>query len=237
LKYALVTGASGGIGKAISLKLAENGYGLYLHYNQNEQEILALTEQINNVPTYPIQADLAKKHAVTAILSQIHHDIDVIIHNSAAAYVGLITDMDDQEVYDMVQLQITSPFLLTKYLLPSMIRKKAGDIIVITSIWGFTGASCEVLYSMVKGGLNTFVKALAKEVAPSGIRVNGIAPGFIDTKMNSHLTEEEREALRQEIPMGRFGKPSEVADLVEFLLSDRASYINGEIISINGAWY
>lgn len=237
MKYALVTGASGGIGKAISLKLAENGYGLYLHYNQNEQEILALTEQINNVPTYPIQADLAKKHAVTAILSQIHHDIDVIIHNSAAAYVGLITDMDDQEVYDMVQLQITSPFLLTKYLLPSMIRKKAGDIIVITSIWGFTGASCEVLYSMVKGGLNTFVKALAKEVAPSGIRVNGIAPGFIDTKMNSHLTEEEREALRQEIPMGRFGKPSEVADLVEFLLSDRASYINGEIISINGAWY
>ena len=137
----------------------------------------------------------------------------------------------------MVQLQITSPFLLTKYLLPSMIRKKAGDIIVITSVWGFMGASCEVLYSMVKGGLNTFVKALAKEVAPSGIRVNGIAPGIIDTKMNSHLTEEEREALRQEIPMGRFGKPSEVADLVEFLLSERATYINGEIISINGAWY
>lgn len=237
MKYALVTGASGGIGKAISLKLAENGYGLYLHYNQNEREILALTEQIDNVPTYPIQADLSEKSAVSTILSQIHHDIDVIIHNSAAAYFGLITDMDDQEVYDMVQLQITSPFLLTKYLLPSMIRKKAGDIIVITSIWGFTGASCEVLYSMVKGGLNTFVKALAKEVAPSGIRVNGIAPGFIDTKMNSHLTEEERESLLQEIPMGRFGMPSEVADLVEFLLSDRAAYINGEIISINGAWY
>lgn len=237
MKYALVTGASGGIGKAISLKLAENGYGLYLHYHQNEREIRALTEQIQNVPTYPIQADLADKHAVSTILSNIHHDIDVIIHNSAAAYVGLITDMDDREVYDMIQLQITSPFLLTKYLLPSMIRKKAGDIIVITSIWGFMGASCEVLYSMVKGGLNTFVKALAKEVAPSGIRVNGIAPGIIDTKMNSHLTEEEREALRQEIPMGRFGKPSEVADLVEFLLSDRATYINGEIISINGAWH
>lgn len=237
MKYALVTGASGGIGKAISLKLAECGYGLYLHYNQNEEEIISLTKQIQNVPTYPIQADLADKHAVSAILSHIHHDIDVIVHNSAAAYVGLITDMDDQEVYDMVQLQITSPFLLTKYLLPSMIRKKAGDIIVITSVWGFMGASCEVLYSMVKGGLNTFVKALAKEVAPSGIRVNGIAPGIIDTKMNSHLTEEEREALRQEIPMGRFGKPSEVADLVEFLLSERATYINGEIISINGAWY
>lgn len=237
MKYALVTGASGGIGKAISLKLAENGYGLYLHYNQNEQEIRSLTEQINHVPVYTIQADLADKHAVSAILPHIHHDIDVIIHNSAAAYVGLITDMDDQEVYDMIQLQVTSPFLLTKYLLPAMIRKKQGNIIVITSIWGFTGASCEVLYSMVKGGLNTFVKALAKEVASSGIRVNGVAPGVIDTKMNSHLTSAEREALIQEIPMGRFGKPAEVADLVEFLLSDRAAYINGEIISINGAWY
>ena len=171
------------------------------------------------------------------MLTNINHDIDTIIHNSATAYFGLITDMRDEEVHDMVQLQVTSPFLLTKYLIPTMIRKRQGNIIVISSIWGITGASGQVLYSMVKGGLNTFVKALAKEVAPSGVRVNGIAPGLIDTKMNSHLSKEELRSLEQEIPMGRLGKPSEVADLVEFLLSNRSTYINGEIISINGAWY
>ncbi len=237
LKYALVTGASGGIGKAIARRLADSGYGLYLHYHRNESEIQSLVDQIENVPVYAIRADFTEKHAVTQLLAEIHHEIDTIIHNSANTYFGLMTDMRDEEVFDMVQLQVTSPFLLTKYLIPNMIKKRQGNIIVISSIWGFTGASCEVLYSMVKGGLNTFVKALAKEVAPSGVRVNGVAPGAIETKMNSRLSEEELRALEQDIPMGRLGKPSEVADLVEFLISDRAAYINGEIISINGAWY
>ncbi|MFA8438700.1 elongation factor P 5-aminopentanone reductase [Pueribacillus sp. YX66] len=237
MKYALVTGASGGIGREIALKLAKAGYGLYLHFNQNEREISSLVQQIHHVPVYTVRADLTNKNAVTAMLSSIHHDIDTIIHNSATSYFGLITDMRDEEVFDMIQLQVTSPFLLTKYLMPNMIKKRQGNVIVISSIWGFTGASCEVLYSMVKGGLNTFVKALAKEVAPSGVRVNGIAPGAIETKMNSHLSKDELQALKQDIPMGRLGKPSEVADLVDFLISDRSTYINGEIISINGAWY
>lgn len=237
MKYALITGASGGIGKEIAIKLAEEGYGLYLHYNQSEVEINTLKQQITTVPVHTICADLTDKNSVTEVLSNIHHEIDAVIHNSASTYFGLITDMKDEEVFDMIQLQVASPFLLTKYLLPNMIRKKQGNVIVISSIWGFTGASCEVLYSMVKGGLNTFVKALAKEVAPSGIRVNGIAPGVIDTKMNRHLSKDELRALEQEIPMGRLGKPSEVAELLAFLISDRSSYINGEIISINGAWY
>ncbi|HET7658455.1 MAG TPA: SDR family oxidoreductase, partial [Bacillales bacterium] len=136
-----------------------------------------------------------------------------------------------------VQLHVSSPFLLTKELLTDMISAKNGKIIVISSIWGLVGASTEVLYSTVKGALNTFVKALAKEVAPSGISVNGIAPGAIETQMLDHLTEEEKAMLCDEIPMGRFGKPIEVADLAVFLASDSASYINGQIISINGAWH
>jgi 3-oxoacyl-[acyl-carrier protein] reductase len=137
----------------------------------------------------------------------------------------------------MVQLHVTSPFLLTKYLLPKMISRKRGKILVISSVWGLAGASTEVLYSTVKGALNSFVKALAKEVAPSGISVNGIAPGAVSTKMLDHLTVEEKIALAEEIPMGRFARPEEIADLTVFLASDKAAYINGEIISINGAWY
>lgn len=239
MKYALVTGASGGIGKAIASQLGSEGYGLYLHYHKNYEEIVALKEMLRtyHVPIFEIQADLSNKKEVKKVYSAIHHDLDTIVHNSATSFFGLMTEMEDHEVYEMVQLQITSPFLLTKYLLPSMLRKKNGTIIVISSIWGITGASCEVLYSMVKGGLNTFVKALAKEVAPSGIRVNGIAPGAIATKMLNHLSVEERRELEDEIPMGRLGKPTEVADLVSFLISERSSYINGQIISINGAWY
>ncbi|PWA13565.1 short chain dehydrogenase [Pueribacillus theae] len=239
MKYALLTGASGGIGKAAAYRLAERGYGLYLHYHKNQDEIEALKTQLKqfDLPIHLLRADLSKKEAVKEMLPEIVHEIDTVIHNSGNSFFGLMTDMEDNEVFEMVQLQITSPFLLTKYLLPSMIRKKSGNIIVISSIWGITGASCEVLYSMVKGGLNTFVKALAKEVAPSGIRVNGIAPGAIATNMLSHLSKAEISELEEAIPMGRLGEPSEVAHLVDFLLSKRSAYINGQIISINGAWY
>ena len=239
MKYALLTGASGGIGNAVAETLAERGYGLYLHYHRNQRNIDALMERLKrfDLPVRAIQADFSEKEAVHRVLADIHHDIDTIIHNSGTTFYGLVTDMKDEKVYEMVQSQITTPFLLTKYLLPSMIRRKSGNILVISSIWGIVGASCEVLYSTVKGGLNTFVKALAKEVAPSGIRVNGIAPGAVLTNMISSFNEEELKALEEEIPMGRFGKPSEIADLVDFLLSERSAYINGQIISINGAWH
>lgn len=239
MKYALITGASGGIGKAIAVKLAQQGYGLYLHYHQNKREIDELIMQMKptNLPLQPIQADFTKREAVEIVLEHIHDDIEVIIHNSANSFFGLMTDMSDSEVYDMIQLQLTTPFLLTKYLLPAMIRKKQGKIVVISSVWGLAGASCEVLYSTVKGGLNTFVKALAKEVAPSGIQVNGIAPGAVDTNMLRQFTREELRQLEEEIPMGRFGEPSEIAELVDFLISDRSNYISGQIISIDGAWY
>ena len=136
----------------------------------------------------------------------------------------------------MIQLHITSPFLLTKGLVNKLIHKKEGNIIAITSIWGEVGASCEVLYSMVKGGQNSFVKALAKELAPSGIRVNAVSPGAIATGMLDRLDTEDLKALEDEIPTGRLGIPKEISGVVSFILSEDSSYITGQIISVNGGW-
>ncbi|QOY34537.1 elongation factor P 5-aminopentanone reductase [Anaerobacillus isosaccharinicus] len=237
MKYALITGASGGIGREIAIALAKEGYCLYLHYHTNEQSIDDLREHLASTQTWKIKANLAAKTGVSKILEAIPTSIDVLVLNSGNSYVGLMTDMEDTQVEEMIQLHLTSPFLLTKALLPLMVQKKAGNIVAVSSIWGVTGASCEVLYSTLKGGLNTFVKALAKEVAPSGIRVNGVAPGAIATKMMGNFSDDEIESLCDEIPMGRLGEPKEVAALIAFLISNQAPYLNGQIININGAWY
>ncbi|MCV9887728.1 elongation factor P 5-aminopentanone reductase [Metabacillus halosaccharovorans] len=233
-KYALVTGASGGIGTAIVKKLIEDGYMIYVHYNQNVQAIEELKSYSNNI--IPVQADLTIKTGVQALLEQIRMPIELLVLNSGISLYGLVTDLHDDDIDNMVQLHITSPFKLVQQLIPSMIRKKSGNIIVISSIWGITGASCEVLYSMVKGGQNAYVKALAKELAPSQIRVNAVAPGAVATKMLSHFTEEEIRDLSEEIPLGRLGQPEEIANTVSFLASENSSYITGQVISVNGGW-
>lgn len=238
-KVALITGASGGIGRAIAMKLAQEGYTLYLHYFQGEKAIHQLMIDIQQlgVTAYPVQADLADEAGPFQLIMQIKQPIDVIVHNSGTSFYALMTDMTEEQIKQMIQLHVTSPFIVTQKLLPQMIKKQSGRILFITSIWGLTGASCEVLYSLVKGGQNSFTKALAKEVAPSGITVNAIAPGAVDTNMMSGFTEGEQAELKEEIPMGRFADPSEIADAVSFLLSERAGYISGQILSVNGAWY
>lgn len=241
MKFALITGASGDIGSAIARYLAAKGYSLYLHYHRHEEAVIRLKE--NLLHDYErqvfegIQADLSSEEGAQHLVKMIHQSPQVIIHNSGASYVGLLTDMTNNEVQKMVQLHVASPLLLTKALLDPMISAKGGNIVVISSIWGIHGASMEVVYSTVKGALHSFVKALAKEVAPSGISVNGIAPGVISTKMLDDFSMQEKERLREQIPMGRFGKPEEIAELVGFLTSGKAPYLNGEIISVDGAWY
>ncbi len=241
MEIALITGASGGIGQAIARRLASDGYSLYLHYHSGEQKISELIDELKN--NYPkqifeaLQADLTTPSGVKKLIEEVRDPIDCIVYNSGKSHVSLITEVSPHELIEHIQLHLTSPFQLVQALLPEMIQRKNGKIIFISSIWGLTGASMEVLYSMVKGGQNSLVKSLAKEVAPSGIAVNAVAPGAIDTQMMADFNAEDLEFIKEDIPMGRLGKPEEVADLVGFLVSPQADYISGQVLSINGAWH
>lgn len=237
MKTALVTGGTGGIGRAITEQFLEEGYTVYVHYNQNQDIFEEWVETYPKSKIFPIQANLALDDGVLRLVEQIVTPLDVMVFASGTAHYGFMQDMSHVELHTLITLHLTSPFKLVQRLLPKMIERKKGSIVLLSSIWGETGAALEVAYSMVKGGQNAFVKALAKEVAPSGIRVNAVAPGAIRTKMNDHLSSEEVQALEDEIPLGRMGSPSEVAKAVSFLANDASSYITGQILSVNGGWY
>lgn len=233
-KNVLVLGASGDIGSAISKRLAAEGYSLLLHYNRNKDAMTDLVTEINEERILQIiQADLTLSSAVHKLCDEIVFPVDSIIYVSGMAHFGLFHDVLESEMDAMLHLHVKAPWLVTKYFLPEMIRKQNGKIIFITSIWGNVGASNEVIYSSVKGAQNSFIKALAKEVGPSGISVNAVSPGFIDTKMNQHV---EKETIISQIPLHRAGLTSEVAHTVHFLMDEKANYIQGEIINISGGW-
>ncbi len=236
--YALITGASGAIGRAIALELASLGKPLFLHFHRSKDQAFALKEQCESygVPVSIIQENLSEDGGAKRLFQSLHSPIDTFIYNCGIAYHGLFQDMSEEDIYTLAHLHLLNAILLTKYLLPSMIRRQQGNIIMLSSIWGERGAACETVYSAMKGGLNTFVKALAKETARSGVRVNAIAPGAVETPMMASFSEEERNALMEEIPSGRFANPEEIADAVRFLISPKASYINGHILQMNGAW-
>jgi 3-oxoacyl-[acyl-carrier protein] reductase len=239
-KIALITGATGGIGAAIAHRLAREGYSLQLHYNINEQRANELKEELSEAYDISItlaQADLTKSEGVDQLVEALRHVPDVIIHNAGVAHWSLFTDIETHDYERMIQLHLTSPFMLTQRLLPSMVSKKWGRIVFITSIWAETGASCESLYSMVKGGTTSLMKSLAKEFAPSGITVNAVAPGVIDTPMMSSFSADELHELYKEIPLGRMGSPDEVAHTVQFLAAEESRYITGQVIGVNGGWY
>lgn len=233
----LIIGASGAIGRAIATTLADDGCQLMLHYNQNKQAIEHLRNHV--LPEkilLEVQADLTTTDGLTTLLDHLVFPVDALIFASGTAYYGLFQQASSAEMDDMLHLHVKAPWLITKSILPKMIARHAGSIIFITSIWGRTGASNEVMYSSVKGAQNSFVKALAKEVAISGVSVNAVSPGFIDTKMNNSLTEQEKEAVVEQIPINRAGKPEEIANVVRFLLDEKSAYIQGEIIEVNGGW-
>ena len=235
VKDVLITGASGGIGRAITMNYLQKGDRVFAHYNTNAVSIQEMKGQYPYADLVPVQSNLAKKDGV-AILTAKAEEVDTLILNAGNSYFGLLTDMTCDEIDAMIQLHLTSSIKLAKHYISSMVQKKQGSIIVVSSVFGLSGASCEVVYSSVKGGLNAFVKGLAKELGPSGVRVNAVAPGYISTEMNARLSDEDEETLVDEIPMGRAGQPEEVAALISFLDSTEASYISGQIISIDGAW-
>ncbi|MFD1850322.1 elongation factor P 5-aminopentanone reductase [Oceanobacillus bengalensis] len=236
-KNVLIIGASGDIGCSIAERLSAEGYQLILHYNQNRPVLDKLREKLDDSNILSvIQADLSKENQIKEFISHLVFPVDAIIFASGKAHFGLFQETAEQVMDEMLNLHVKAPWMITKAMLPGMIHNKFGKIIFISSIWGDVGASYEVIYSSVKGAQNSFVKALAKEVAPSGVSVNGISPGYIDTKMNSHLTEEEKLAIYAEIPMNRAGTADEIAHVTSFLLDKRSNYIQGDIINVTGGW-
>jgi len=233
MKKALITGGARGIGEAISRSLSKEGYYLYIHCNQSVDEAEALCDELGNAEV--IRADLADPESVGSIFGKCS-DIDVLVNNAGVALVDLFDKVSDEHMRRLFEINLFAPIRLSRAFIPSMISRKGGVIINISSVFGEVGGSCEVDYSASKAGIIGFTKALAKEVGPANIRVNCVCPGVIDTDMNDELTFEDVEALCDEIPLQRMGNAEEVADLVAFLASDKATYITGSIFDVNGGW-
>lgn len=236
-KNVFITGASRGIGKAIAHAFAKEGYHLYLLCKNNltsMQEYASFLEKEYCVQTHCYAADLADSQALESLLDTLP-DMDVIVNNAGISYVGLLTDMTIYEWNQIINTNLTSAFVVCRKFLPGMIQRRSGHILNISSVWGNVGASMEVAYSTSKGGLNSFTKALAKEIAPSQIQVNAIACGLIDTDMNACFTEEDLDNVVAEIPADRMGRPEEVAELC-LQLVQAPGYLTGQIISLDGGW-
>ncbi len=242
MKTVLITGSSRGIGAAITRRLAES-YKIVINYNNSKDEALKLLSEIRkiNPMSIAIKADVSKEDEVDYLFDTIEKNlgpVDILINNAGKSYIGLIQDMAFEKWQDLVNTNLNSVFLTCKRAIGPMVRKKNGVIINMSSIWGKEGAALEVAYSATKGAINSFTKALSKELAPSNIRVNAIAPGVVLTDMmKEDFSERELNLIREDIGMDRFANPKEIADLVAFLVSDEASYITGSIIDINGGFY
>lgn len=236
-KIALVTGASRGIGRAIAEALAAEGYRLYLTCKSSGEDLTQLSHQLSetyHIESTPIVADMGDAQAVERLFSQIN-DLTLLVNNAGVSHIGLLHQMSLPEWQNLMNVNLNALFYACRLAIPMMLKRHAGKIINISSVWGNVGASMEVAYAASKGGVNAFTKALAKELAPSGIQVNAIACGVIDTDMNRCFSPEELEALRSEIPSDRIGQPEEVAELVLSLLHAPA-YLTGQIITLDGGW-
>lgn len=240
-KTVIVTGASKGIGAAIAILFAERGYNVVINYNQSYESATLLCRSLvsNGYSVITQKANVANKLEVDLMIKESLYkfgSIDVMINNAGVAYQGLITQTDEIDFNKIVDVNLKGTFNCCKSVAPFMINKKCGKIINITSMWGQVGASCEVAYSAAKAGVIGLTKALAKELAPSGITVNAIAPGIIETNMNSHLTIDELNAFVNDIPLGRIGGADEIAAAAYFLASENAEYITGQVMGINGGY-
>lgn len=230
MKTIIVTGASRGIGKELALELAKENRVIGTYF-QSEKEAIEL-QKIENIEMKKV--DLRSSEEIEKFVQEIDK-VDVLINNAGISQMKLFTEITNEDWQEMVATNLSSVFYLTRDVAKLMITKKSGCIINISSIWGQTGGSCEVHYSMAKAGIDGMTKALAKELGPSNIRVNSIAPGIIETSMNGNLSEREKEDIKEQIPLGRIGYPQDITKCVKWLIED--AYTTGQIIGINGGWY
>lgn len=240
-KCVVVTGASRGIGRQIALDFALEGYNVIINYNNNFSKAESLKKEIlEKGGTCEIfKADVSKEDEVKKLFSFAKEKfgyVDVLINNAGISYQGILNQMELSKWNEVINTNLTSAFLCSKECINIMLERHEGSIINIASMWGLTGASCEVAYSASKGGIIAFTKALAKEVSLSGIRVNCISPGVINTDMNNCYSLEDMENLKEEIPLNRIGEPSDISNMAMFLASEKASYITGKNITIDGGF-
>ncbi len=240
-KTALVTGASRGIGRAAALALAKEGWRVVLNYFSSEGSAVAAVREILDAggEAIAVQADVSDPGQVGILFAEAEKrfgPVELLVNNAGISQQKLLTDLSDEDWRHMMGVHLDGCFYCCRAALPAMIRKKAGKIINLSSIWGMVGGSCEVHYSAAKAGIIGLTKALAKEVGPSGIQVNCVAPGVIATEMNGQLSPEDLAALREETPLGRIGAPEDVAAAILFLASPAGDFITGQVLSPNGGF-
>ena len=232
MKTALVTGASKGIGRQIALTLAQNGYTVIGTYNSTQ-----VAEDAENI--IYTKCDVRDYADVCALFEHIRDSfktLDAVVNCAGVSWVGLLQDMTEEEIAKLVGINLNGTIFVCQQAASVMVKQHSGNIVNISSIWGNNGASCEAVYSATKGGINAFTKALAQELAPSGIRVNAVCPGVIKTDMLNCFSEEDLKALADETPLGRIGTVQDVADMVDFLLSEKAKFVTGQIITVDGGF-
>ena len=238
-KVVIVTGASRGIGRDIATTLAKKGYIVIANYNKSENKAIELQQNLKkeNINIDIFKADVSNRDEVKKLVQFVinkYKKIDCVINNAGIDQVKMFLDITDADWNNMISNNLNSVFYMCQEVLPYMIHEKNGVIINISSIWGVTGASCESHYAVSKAGVDALTKSLAKEMGPSNIRINSIAPGFIDTEMNNNLNEEEKQEIKEEIPLQKIGKVEDVSRTVEWIVEDE--YITGQVISVNGGW-
>lgn len=242
-RVVFVSGSSRGIGFAIAKAFHENGDAVVLNGRRDAEQLrrahMEMSEH-SSVPVTSVLADLSDYNACKKSFDEacifFNSPVSILVNNAGSAHYGLFSDMTPLEMEETLKNNLMSTLNASHMAVPHMVKAKNGCIINITSVWGISGASCETVYSAAKAGVIGFTKALAKELGPSGIRVNAIACGAFETRMNEHLSAEEKSDFTNDIPLGRFGTPSEVGDLAFFLASPKASYINGQVIGLDGGF-
>jgi 3-oxoacyl-[acyl-carrier protein] reductase len=240
-KTVLITGAAGGIGSAVAEAFARNGYNIVLNYLTAHERVKALAHELSDfgIKALTIKADISDIEQVRSMVDESKRNpgfIDVLVNNAGVAQQKLFTEITQEDYNRIFDVNVRGTFNCCQCVLPAMIARHSGKIINVSSMWGVSGASCEVHYSAAKAAVIGLTKALAKEVGPSNVQVNAVAPGVIDTKMNAALDKEVLQSLSQDTPLCRIGTPGEVAELIYFLSSDKSDFITGQVISVDGGF-